>query len=138
MEILQENSNPAFQFLSKITTGIHEYVISLSLFFDISAFTTYLVAWFICGLMGVLIYKFLAEGPANPFSREKYEREMFWFITLTGPFGCIASCVSWLDLFRSNMRAGEFGATEANTNGTKVMGNKDSSVLDIREVRKFM
>ncbi len=113
-------------------------MISISLFFDISIFTTYLVAWLICGLLGALIYKFLAEGPANPFAEDKYEQEMFWVITLTGPLGCIASCVSWLDLIQSKMRAGEFCTTEANTNGTKVTENKDSRIVDLHEVRKLM
>lgn len=88
MEFLQKIGTNTFQFLFTMMIGIHQHVVSTALFFDISLFTVYLSLWIICGLLSVVIYKYLTEGPANPFG-EDVEREMFWYFTLLGLVGLL-------------------------------------------------
>jgi hypothetical protein len=47
--------------------------------------SAYPIWWFLAGLTGVVIFRFIAEGPANPFGNEE-EQKAFWFIFIAGPF----------------------------------------------------
>jgi hypothetical protein len=51
------------------------------------------IAYVMSGLVGVLIYRFIAGGPANPFG-EHIERQMFYTVLMFGPIGLFMAIVS--------------------------------------------
>ena len=93
MEFLREIGNATFQAIIKTMHGIHTYMVSMALDYDLSLFTTYIIPYIICGLLGVLVYKYMTHGPANPFGDERIEQVMFWGFIILGPFGLIIAIV---------------------------------------------
>ncbi len=65
--------------------------------------SAYPIWWFLAGLIGVVIFRFIAEGPTNPFGNEE-EQKAFWLIFISGPFGLlfafVAACESVTEAVR--------------------------------------
>lgn len=140
MEILQKIGHTSVQILLKRITETQEVVTSLALalFFYFNIFTIYLLIWFICGLLGTAVYKFLAGGPANPFGKEKIEQEMFWLITIMGPLGFVVACVSVLGRVLAKIRYNKFPTPLSSSGGSKTLEKKAAPMININDVRKFM
>ena len=84
------------QFFFTSIAKIHEYMVSVAMFFDVSMFTVYLTHWIIFGLLGVVIYKYVTNGPANPVGDENIEQIMFWFFVSLGLVGFFIALVDAL------------------------------------------
>lgn len=95
MEIVQHFLSVQLLNLLQIALNIHTYVGNLANQIYVGIFMMYyIILHFPIGLLGVLIYRFLAEGPANPFGEARIERDMFWIILSFGLAGFAMSLIS--------------------------------------------
>ena len=94
METLQHFFYTYLLDLFHILLDIHTGIENLAKKTHVDTPTVYLILHFSLGLLGVSIYRYIAEGPANPFKGAGIERDMFWFILFTGLAGLIMSVIA--------------------------------------------
>jgi hypothetical protein len=95
MEIVQHFLSAQLLNLLQIVLNIHTGIGNLASQVQVNIFTMYYIILHLpIGLLGALIHRYIAEGPANPFGGAQVERETFWLIFLTGLVGLAMSLIS--------------------------------------------
>ncbi len=144
-----ENSTATLlQFFFVGIAKIHEYMVSVAMFFDVSMFTVYLTHWIIFGLLGVFIYKFVTHGPADPSGDEEGERFMFWFFVSLGLVGFFIALVDALLYLHTTQKKKKARALEKAIHQADKLSKSTplptASVVPVineeslREIRKYM
>lgn len=96
METLQHFLYSCLSFFFQIISKAYTVIADLADIFHIQTISMYIIIHVILGFLGVLIYKYGAEGPANPQGESSIERDMFWFILWMGPVGLIMSLIAMM------------------------------------------